>query len=373
MRKTYFNATILDDKPTGLGVYTNNIINNMDDVIIDNYIFTDKMKKIHSEKINYKSIFIKCESNKKIVSVFLRNINLKRVVNKESKKNKMLFYSPTQHGLTNKKIQQIITIHDLMPLLYPEGRRHQYFYYKHILPNVIKCSEKIITVSTNTKNDIIKHYNVSPEKIEVIYNGYDKPENVNKEESINYIYNKYKIKKFLLMMGINYSYKNLHSVIMAYKEIKNDISYKLVIVGNKNIGYGRELIELVNQNNLNEDVIFLGYIEDADKHKIYQAAELFIYPSLYEGFGLPILEAMANKTMVMCSNSSSLPEVAGDAALYFDPKNIEEIRIGIVNMLSLNSKYKQAYINKGIENLKRFDWCKTAKQVSDVIVNIKNK
>ena len=373
MRKTYFNATILDERPTGLGIYCNNIIANMDDSIIDNYIFTDKIKKIDNKKISSKSVFIKCKTKKNIISVFLRNINLKRVINKESKKNEILFYSPTQHGLVNKNIKQIITIHDLMPLLYPEGRKHQYFYYKHILPNVIKCSDKIITVSNNTKKDIIKHYNVCPEKIEVIYNGYDKPEYVNKEESINYIYNKYKIKKFLLMMGINYSYKNLSSVILAYKEIKNDISDKLVIVGNKNIGYGRELIELVKQNNLSEDVIFLGYIDEADKHKIYQAAELFIYPSLYEGFGLPILEAMANNTMVMCSNSSSLPEVAGDAALYFNPKSIEEIKSGIINMIGLDSKEKQSYIDKGIENTKRFDWFKAAKQVSDVIVNIKNK
>lgn len=370
MKNIYFNAMILNNKPTGLGVYCKNILSRLSKLDIDYVVYNstlDISKIIKDSNIN--QIKINCNSKNKLVSVLLRNYKFNSLVNKKSKAEKITVYSPTQHGVKGKNINQIITIHDLLPLIYPSGRYHQYFYYKYILPKIIKKAEKIITISENTKNDIIKYYGTDSEKVIVIYNGYDKPKLIDKEYSVKYIENKYKVKDYLLMIGIHYRYKNLHNVIIAYSKIRTDINKKLVIVGNYNTKYGFELKKLVNELNLNKYVIFTGYIDEEDKNFMYQAANLFIYPSLYEGFGLPILEAMANGTPVICSNTSSLPEVAGNAALLFNPNSIDDIERCILLLTDEKDASTEALIRKGYENIKRFSWENTVLKIKEVLKN----
>lgn len=273
-----------------------------------------------------------------------------------------MLYSPTQHGINYNKIHQIITIHDLIPLFYPSGRWHQYMYYRFILPKVIKNSDKIITISNNTKKDIIRYYNVDVNKINVIYNGCNKPKLIDKEKSIKYIYNKYKIKDYLLMVGINYKYKNLHSVIEAYSNIIRRVNNKLVIVGNCNNSYGKKLIKLVKKLRLNKDVIFLGYVNDYDLEKLYQAAKIFIYPSLYEGFGLPILEASANDTMVITSQYSSIPEIGQGISIMINTNNLTEIQNSLLYWINNTEKF---FIDK--KKLKKFNWNLTVKKIYEIM------
>lgn len=368
MRNIYFNAMILNNKPTGLGVYCRNVLSRLTNTDIDYVVYNlnlDINKILKDENIN--KIEINYNSKNKLISVLLRNYKFNSLINKKSKAEKLKVYSPTQHGAKNKNISQVITIHDLLPLIYPSGRYHQYFYYRYILPKVIKKSEKVITISQNTKKDIIKYYGTDPNKVVVIHNGYDKPELVDKEYSIEYIGNKYKIRDYLLMVGIHYRYKNLHSVIIAYSKIRVSINKKLVIVGNYNLKYGFELKKLVDKLNLNDYVIFTGYIDEADKHFMYQAANLFIYPSLYEGFGLPILEAMANGTPVICSNTSSLPEIVDDAAVLFNPNDVDDIKNKIIAFCNDDNKLKQIYVDKGFENIKKYSWENTVSRIIKVI------
>lgn len=368
--KIVFNATILDNKPTGLGIYCRNILSRIDKNLSDYILYTDniKLQKVEENK----DIILKTKSKNKIKSILLRNYLLKRWIDK-NKINNILHYSPTQHGVTIKKIKQIITIHDLMPLYFPKGRVQQYIYYKYYLKRVIDNSEVIVTCSKNTKNDIIKEYNVNEDKIKVIYNGFDMPrEEINKNESKKYIENKYGIKNYIFMMGIHYDYKNLHSVIKAFNLMKDKIDNDIVIAGGYKNSYGQKLKKLVRDNKLEARVKFLGYVSDEDKHKLYQSAKLFIYPSKYEGFGLPVLEAMGNHTIVACSNTSSLPEIVGDAAFMFNPNSLEEIQQTIYNILSLNDNEYRAYIDKGLEQAKMFSWDKCCKEIEEVIRSVKS-
>lgn len=363
MKKIIFNAMIIDDMPSGLGIYARNVLKHIDDNKIA-YVIS----KI-SIKCNIKNVIIKLNNKNKILSVFLRSHKFNNYVRK-NRDYSHVFYSPTQHGINIKGIKQIITIHDVTPLIYPHGRIHQYIYYKYILPGIMKKCEKIIAVSNNTKNDIKKHYNIEDTKIEVIYDGFDKPNKVCVDESKKYIKNKYNIENYILLIGIHYKYKNLHSVIKAYSKIQKKIDEKIVIVGNYNVKYGKELMELVKENNLEDKVMFLGYVNDDDKNKLYQASKVFIYPSLYEGFGLPILEAMANQTPVLCSNTSSLPEVGGSAAEMFNPNDINKLSEKILYMCKLSNEERQTYIDNGIENIKRFSWEKSASEIEKVIEQI---
>ncbi|HAT4284822.1 TPA: glycosyltransferase family 4 protein [Clostridium perfringens] len=368
MRKVVFNATILNDKPTGLGVYCNNVLSRIDDSLLSYILYTDEFSR--KNDISSKDITLRCQSNSRIKSIILRNYSFKSWLKKN--KNKLLFhYSPTQHGVTLKGIKQIITIHDLMPLYFPKGRIQQYIYYKYFLKRVIKNSELIITCSNNTKNDILREYNVNPDKVKVVYNGFDRPkEVVNKEFSKKYIKSKYGIEDYIFMMGIHYEYKNLHSVIEAYDLIKDKIDNKIVIAGGYNGKYGQSLINLVKQKKLEDRIIFLGYIPNEDKDMLYQAAKLFVYPSKYEGFGLPVLEAMINETAVLCSNSSSLPEVVGDAAYKFDPYSIGDIKTAILNILSLNEYEYENYVKNGLKQTEKFSWEKCSSEIEDIIKSI---
>lgn len=361
MRNIIFNAMILDDKPTGLGVFTKNVIENID---------KEYIKLIVSQKaLNYgvENEIINIESNSKIKKIFFRNYKFNKKIKKIALEEDVVF-SPTQHGLSKGKFKQVITIHDLIPLLYPEGRRQQYIYYKYILPNVIRKVDKIITVSNYTKRDLIKYYKIEPNKIEVVYNGYDKPKYIDKEYSKKYVYDKFKLEKYILMVGINYNYKNLHSVIEAYKNINTDL--KIIIVGNYNVSYGSYLREMTLKYNLEKNVLFLGYVSSEDKERLYQAAEFFIFPSLYEGFGLPVLEAMANKIPVLLSNATSLPEVGGEAAIYFDPNSIKDIEQKIKYIISMSDEEREQIIIKGLYNIEKFSWEKCSSEILKVLNKI---
>ncbi|MNN34526.1 Mannosylfructose-phosphate synthase [compost metagenome] len=177
----------------------------------------------------------------------------------------------------------------------------------------------------------------------------------------------YNTDSYILMVGINYSYKNLHTIIEAYENLKDSLSYDIVIVGNYNVSYGKQLIDLTKKFSLEERVKFLGYIEDDVKHSLYQASKAFIYPSLYEGFGLPVLEAMNNRTPVVCSNSSSLPEVAGEAAIYINSSDINEIKETLMKINNMSNEERQVWIKKGSERVNKFSWQKCVNSVEEVI------
>lgn len=371
-KKIVFNATIISSKPTGVGIYSINMLNRLlNKHIIDCIIFSnDSEQKKYSDKypnIQVDGYYIK---SRQLASLF-RNVKYTSIIKKLSLANDLILYSPTAHGIINSSMKQIITIHDLMPLLYPRGRTHQYLYHKFILPFIIKSSEIVITDSQNTKNDLIKYYNINESKIKVIHCGCNLPKTYDRAVSIDYIENKYKIKNYILMVGIHYEYKNLHSVINALKIIEKDINKKLVIVGNNQNLYGKKLIKLAEKLKLSDKVIFLGYVEEEELDRLYQAAKAFIYPSLYEGFGLPPLEAMANGTPVICSNQSSLPEVIGDAAITFNPNSIIDICEKIKKLCNMNEMEIENLIEKGHKNLERFSWNKASNEVSELILTLK--
>ncbi|MBP1889140.1 glycosyltransferase involved in cell wall biosynthesis [Clostridium moniliforme] len=361
MKNIIFNGMILDENPTGLGVFTKNVLDNID---------KNKIKTIIShKKLNYsvKNTIVNIESKNKLKRIFLRNYKFNKVINNLLEDGDIIF-SPTQHGVIRKNLNQIITIHDMIPLFYPQGRIHQYIYYKYILPKVIKNCKKIITVSNYTKKDLVEYYKIPSEKIEVVYNGYNKPKFVDIDKSIEFVKNQFDVDDYILMVGINYKYKNLHSVIKAYSDIET--KSKLVIVGNYNVEYGRYLKRIVSEYGLDKKVIFLGYVSEEEKEMLYQASKFFIFPSLYEGFGLPVLEAMANKTPVLLSNSTSLPEVGGEAAVYFDSNNIDEIKRSLEYMFNLDETERRNLIGKGLKNIERFSWKKCGKQLSKIFDNI---
>jgi len=229
-------------------------------------------------------------------------------------------------------------------------------------------ADKVLVDSYSVKNELMDRLKVPEEKIHVVplgvSPGYRVVDNRNLIKSVK---EKYGIKKdYILQVGNIEPRKNLPRLFNAFSLVKEKTnnSYQLVNVGKKGWLY-KEIFEMLNKYGLQEDIIFTEYVPEEDLVLLYNGAELLAYPSLYEGFGLPILEAMSCGTPVITSNVSSMPEVAGKAALLIDPLNGEEIAWAIHKVLT-DTELKNRLKNSGLERTAFFSWEKTARQTLEV-------
>ena len=268
--------------------------------------------------------------------------------------------------------QEITTIHDLTLHFYP-GRKFKTplfrYLYKLIVKIAIKKSKHIISISEHTTKDLHKYYPESKSKTQTIHNGFD-PIFLTNTPTTHTTTNKQKQnsietnlpKKYILYTGNWREHKNVTNLIKAFKILKEKHKYsgKLVLTGNPNPLYP-EPLQAIHELKLQDEIIQLGLIEETDLPKLYQQAEVYVFPSLYEGFGLPILESFATQTPVAASNRASIPEVGGKGCLYFDPLSPEDIAEK-TNQIISNPELKKQLIKKGQKQLLNFDFYKMAKE-----------
>ena len=259
---------------------------------------------------------------------------------------------------------------DLAYLLYPEtfNKDDLYQLVKWTKYSVEK-SKKVITISESSKNDIISRYQLKSDKVEVVYPGI-KPGS--KDMSNTNIKEKYHIEgPYILFVSTLQPRKNLVRLIEAIARIEETVKIKLVVVGRKGWKY-EEILAAPKKYGIEDKIMFLDFVDDQDLSLLYKEADLFVMPSLYEGFGLPVLEAMKNGCPVATSNTSSLPEAGGDAAAYFDPESIEDMASVITDVLT-DKKMRDNMINKGHEQVKKFSWEKSAKEALSILESVGSK
>ena len=272
------------------------------------------------------------------------------------------------------KQKYIITIHDLTLFITPkESKSGRPTFYKLFYPRTLRTADKIIADSNSTKRDLINYFNVPEEKIRVILLAADEKFKALNNEKINEVKQKYNLKyPFILYVGGLAFHKNIPTLIKAFYKIKKDEKkQKLVIAGGKGWKY-KEIFETIDKLNLQNDVIFTGYVLDVDLPALYNAADLFVYPSLYEGFGLPPLESMACGTPVITSNTSSLPEVVGDAGIMIDPHDVDGLADAMHKVLS-NEGLRDDMIKRGLERAKMFSWERCARETLEVYEEVYNE
>jgi len=308
-----------------------------------------------------------------------------------------LFFSPHIFlSSVSGKCKTVTTFHDLSFEMYPE------FYsagksYWHFSVNPKKQAEKadrIIAVSQSTKDDLVKFYGIESSKIKVIYSGVDDESKiVDSELRILEVRKKYNLpEKYILYLGTLEPRKNIIGLIKAFelfkkrnppsplfqrgscvpslsKGVRGISGVKLVIAGSKGWLY-KDIFKVANSSFVKDDIIFAGFINDQDKPILYNSAELFVYPSFYEGFGFPPLEAMLCGVPVITSNFSSLPEAVGDAAVMVDPYNLDELAEAM-QMVLADDKLRNILIQKGFERVKKFNWKKCAEETLEVLKSIK--
>ena len=272
------------------------------------------------------------------------------------------------------KKKYILTVHDIIPIVCADmykanNPNWRYKLARFLELQSIKNAEHILTISENSKKDLVEHLSIDPNKITVTYLGVDN-DYFNQEVQFDSdeLKEKFKIDKendFLLYVGGIDPRKNYAGLISIYKKLvetyreKGKKAPKLVFAGkiSKDKEYPR-LLALIKKNNLENEVVFTGFVEDSDLLKLYKACKLFCFFSLYEGFGLTPLEALASGAVVVSSNRSAMPEVLGDAALLIDPDKQDEASRSMYELLNNKDLY-ESYRSKAKAQARKFDWEKT--------------
>lgn len=292
-----------------------------------------------------------------------------------------VLFSPSHYGPGFSPIPYVISVMDLGFLRWPEQFTKKDFYQlKYWTKWSVKRASKIIAISQFTKRDIIKTYQVDPKKIVVVYPGYQKIQSYSSGElcpvlgtddlKLKVVKEKYKISgNYILYLGTLKPSKNIEGLIRAYHILVTSrqlAGIDLVIAGKKGWLY-QDIFRLVKRLGLEKRVIFTGFVSDEEAEVLLRGAEVFVLPSFWEGFGIPVLEAMAAGAPVVCSNRASLPEVVGKAAVLVDPRMPEKIAEGIKKVVS-DESIRQKLVKEGRRRVRLFSWEKCGKAILDVLM-----
>lgn len=258
--------------------------------------------------------------------------------------------------------RSVVTIHDTAWVHYPEAFTTFMRHYLHWSTKfAVWSASKVNAVSQSTKNDLVKYYHLPPDKVVVVPHGYEK---ANHNFDLNSLPEKIRNQlpeKYIFFVSTLQPRKNLIGLIEAFRELKQEhpeLPHKLVVAGRPGWKFD-EILRTINDNK--DIVVYLGHIADDDRWPLYHNADLFVHPSFYEGFGMWILEAFECEVAVAVSNISSLPEVGGEAALYFDPHNRNEIKKTLRDAL-FDQALRQRLIEKGKQRLAQYGWERTARE-----------
>jgi len=289
-------------------------------------------------------------------------------------------YSPVPEGMLFPNCPQIITVHDLLPIKFPDVYPRVKYYFRWILPRLLQASQLIIASSEHTKQDLLKTWSWLKTPIQVLPIPYRSdlfsplpPQALKKHRS--HLFSRYSLPitlhRYLLCVGETRPYKNIRRAIAAFAKIapqQSDLG--LVIVGQLN-RLDTDLIHLPAKLSISKRVHFVGRVHDLELADLYRGATAFIFPSLYEGFGIPPLEAMACGCPVICSTAASLPEVCGTAAEAIDPYQVEAIAQGILNVTT-NPNRAQQLRQLGLDRVKLFQPEQFQQRLQAIITNLSN-
>jgi len=288
---------------------------------------------------------------------------------RQTSANTPQLYHAAEHLLPYLRGPTVLTVHDLIFERYPEHHTAKNrFFLKLAMPRFVQAATTIIAVSQQTKRDLIELYGTPAAKIQVIYEGIDPEFAPPSRDQIERVRRQYSpgaeansARPYLLMVGTLEPRKNHATALRALAQLKAaGFAQRLLLVGGQGWLFA-PVTTLIEQLGLSDDVIFAGYVPAADLPALYAGADCLLQPSLYEGFGFPVLEAMACRTPVICSNTSSLPEVAGDAALLVAPSDAAELATAIRRLLT-EPGLADALCEKGVTQAAKFRWAKCAQE-----------
>jgi len=363
------HARVLGERQlNGIGVYTYNLLKSIAVVDKENeyalYSNRPMVHKIRAENFHERVLnFPKLWSYLRLPFEFI------------NEKYDLLFI-PKEMVPFGRRPKTVVTCYDFGRLIDPKDRisfdaKIHFWLASHY---ALRAAEKIIAISESTKKDIVKYCGISPNKITVTPLGYDSELNkpCQDQNLIRIVKEKYGLKEKYIIntSGILWTRKNLLTLIKAFQmgRLRGRIDHQLIITGRKGEAY-EEVVKLIDSLKLAGKVILAGYIPEEDMPVLLSGAEALTFPSLYEGFGLVLLEAMACGCPVITSNCSAMPEVVGDAGILVNPYNEEEIVCAIERVLT-DAELKKQMVEKGLQRAKLYSWEKTARETLKVFENL---
>jgi glycosyltransferase involved in cell wall biosynthesis len=368
-RKIAINATSVGEDPTGLGVYTYEMLVELVKADYDFVIFAG-------------SIELRKQYGNKVIPVSPRTSpalgskgHLARYLWEQTvlpvklwRQKASLLYSTVPEGILNpfSRQKQIITVLDIIPAKYHRLFPKMKYHFLYDLPILLRNARRVVCASENTKRDLLSFYGIKNKPISVVYPGLNRQRFYPRERGL--VRKRYGFGEYLFYVGDMRPYKNLERSLEAFARL-NLKDLRFVIAGKKDPRFYPQLQRKVDQLSLGEKVVFTGYASGEDLPSLYSEARALVFPSLYEGFGLPPLEAMGCGCPVVTSNAASLPEVCGNAAYYIDPFSIESIAEGIYKVIS-DQNLRSTLIGRGLERAKLFSWEKAAKEVLDIFEEV---
>jgi len=359
------NTLAMKSKLHGVGNYIKNLVRSLSrrDAENDYLLFASKENISHLKGLpaNFQIVLAPAGPAKKI---FWEQSILPAKLKKYSVD---LYHGPAFAVPFIKTCPQVVTIHDASFTLTPE--RHPLYrrlYYRATVPAVMRNADAIITVSQSTKSDLLQLASIPPEKILAVPLGVDprfRP--VGNQNQLFSLRQKYRLPRpFVLFVGMIEPRKNLQLLIDSYLSGHFFDRFDLVLAGSLGWDYS-QLLQKIDASGKRKHIRLPGYVEDADLPALYAAAEVFVYPSIYEGFGLPVLESMACGTPVITSSVSSLPEVAGDAALLVDPRDAAALTSALQKLLA-DKSLRDEFALRGLDRAASFTWDQTAQKTLSV-------
>jgi len=289
-----------------------------------------------------------------------------------------VFFAPGHYGPRFCPCPLVISILDTSYFDFDQYyKKNDLYQLREWTKQSVERAEKIVTISKSSKKDIMKHYGKKDDEVVVCYPGYDKQKfNTRKKEQkkeIEEVKKKYKIDKdYIIYVGTLQPRKNIVKLIEAFNLIKiKERELKLVVVGKRGWMY-EEIFEKVKRLNLDSEVIFTGYVEDDEVGYLVAGAREYVLPSLYEGFGIPVVEAKSLGVVTVVSKNSSLEEVGGRSSIFIDDvDNVGEIEKGIEKGLNLNDKEKNEIIRLGLKEVEEYSWEKCAEKILYTLISFK--
>lgn len=305
----------------------------------------------------YKDIFLKRNKYRNFIYTFMNIIlGIPGILSCRYKIFHPTYYEDYFLPFISKK-KLVITVHDLIHEKFIKTYPQLSTRVLHQKEKLIRRADHIIAVSNNTKKDIVNIYGVTDNKISVVYHG----NSLKKWDGKNFL----KLPdKYILFVGQRWLYKNFDMFIKAMSlVIKEHPEYSVISAGGGCFTVDEKV--LIKKLGIENKVQYVSFKEDRDLAEIYARSTVFVYPSLYEGFGIPILEAFSEKTSLALSNTSCFPEIAGDAAIYFDPKDKKSISSSVIKLIE-NRELRNEFIKRGTQRLKLYSWDKAAVQTMKV-------
>jgi len=281
----------------------------------------------------------------------------------------------------------VVTIHDLTMYKFPDDKattRNKYLYrikywlHKFVVKSAVRRAEAVIVDAEFTKQDVIREFRVDESKVRVVYLGFEMSPEDRGQRTEDRVLEKFGVEgRYLLCVGSAYPHKNLEMLIKAFERVKEEHGdLKLVLVGRKDYFYEKLETRLSTSSSSNENkkleirgVIFTGEVSNGELAALYQNALVYVFPSLYEGFGLPGLEAMSYGAPVIAAKASCLPEIYGEAALYFEPENENELAEKIRRVIN-DEGLRNSLKERGFKQIKKYSWEKCARQTRDTYAHL---